>query len=107
MKKDWTGQKFNKLTFIRSTDNRDTRGAVLWEVQCDCGKLRLVSPSSVVKGRLKSCGCFKISAIPKDWTGSQFGILTILSISDKKRGNSYMWHAICQCGKECLVRPGD
>ncbi len=55
-KKDWTGQKHYRLTFISSTDRR-YRGSVIWEALCDCGKTVYLRPPHVVSGATKSCGC--------------------------------------------------
>lgn len=58
MGKDWTGQKFHRLTFIRPTDKR-VRSGIVWEAQCDCGTTVEVMASDVVKKNAthKSCGC--------------------------------------------------
>lgn len=55
--KDRTGQKYNKLTFIKPLDKRISTGAVIWEVQCECGAIVERVAEAIVKGKLKSCGC--------------------------------------------------
>lgn len=62
--KDWTGQTFNELTFVRRTDER-YRGAVLWELRCSCGTTIKRIAHFVVKGITKSCGC-KTKALRAD-----------------------------------------
>lgn len=54
--KDWTGQKFNRLTFISPTDKKNGT-SILWLLQCECGKTTIAKPSSVAFGGTKSCGC--------------------------------------------------
>ena len=52
MKKDYTGQKIHRLTFIRPTEKKLRRN-ILWEAICECGKTVIVIPK-----RAMSCGCF-------------------------------------------------
>jgi hypothetical protein len=44
--------------------------------------------------------------IRKDWSGQKFGMLTLLSQSEKQKSDgSFFWHAKCDCGNDCLVLP--
>lgn len=56
MKKDWTGQKFHRLTFIRPTDERKGK-SVVWELRCDCGNIIHIRAIDAVRGTTTSCGC--------------------------------------------------
>jgi hypothetical protein len=100
--KDWTGQKFGMLTFKNKT-NKKYGNHYLWEAVCDCGVLKLVVPSHVVRvNGIKSCGCL---FGPKDWTGQKFGRFTFVKRSDKKQGGAYFWEALCECGTTKLIVP--
>lgn len=55
---DYTGQKFNRLTFIRQTDKRKG-GRILWELNCDCGSTIHHSISGIITGKTRSCGCYE------------------------------------------------
>lgn len=61
------GQRFGKLTVLRR-HGRDKRGAVLWDCQCDCGKLT-VEPSAYLNKKpgmgVRSCGCDGKRHIPR------------------------------------------
>lgn len=57
-KKDITGQKFNRLTAIKSTDIV-VNGGYLWTCQCDCGNIKDIPIGSLGSGQVKSCGCAK------------------------------------------------
>ena len=57
--KDLTNCKFNKLTVIRLTDKRTTKGDTIWKCQCDCGNITYVSGGHLKSGHTKSCGCNK------------------------------------------------
>lgn len=59
--KDWTGQKFGKLTFIRATDQKNRRN-IIWKARCDCGTICQTVPRTTT-----SCGC--LHTIP--WTDEQ------------------------------------
>lgn len=62
--KELTGQKFGKLTVIKRVGN-DKFGLPLWECECECGSIAIVSGQRLREGRTKSCGCFKKEAITK------------------------------------------
>lgn len=60
--RDLRGQKFGSLTVIRYVGTkRYSKGHVrnIWECQCDCGRIHLVTDNNLVSGRTKSCGCMK------------------------------------------------
>jgi hypothetical protein len=61
-KKDWTGEKFGRLTFVRPTDRKGKSTEIIWEAQCECGELAYVSPYQVKSGSTRSCGCLR-----KEW----------------------------------------
>lgn len=46
---------------IKDSGKRETRGGVLWECQCDCGNIILVSTSNLTREKetTVSCGCAK------------------------------------------------
>lgn len=60
------GQRFGKLTAVRSIDNKN------WLFRCDCGSEVIINKRNVVKGFTISCGCVKskgeelVSSILKD-----------------------------------------
>lgn len=53
---DWTGKKYNWLTFIKPTEKRK-RGAVIWELRCDCGIHIERVAHYIVRSLTTSCGC--------------------------------------------------
>lgn len=54
--KDYTGQKFGMLTFLRPTDKRTKDRKVIWELQCDCGAITEKENSNVITGNTSHCG---------------------------------------------------
>lgn len=60
--KDWSGKKYYKLTFIKATDKRQGKPGklkIIWELQCDCGKIIHAIPYDVTSGNTSSCGCYR------------------------------------------------
>ena len=60
-RKDYTGLKYNRLTFINYVKN-DKWGKALWKCKCDCGNETIVNASSVTTGKTKSCGCLQLES---------------------------------------------
>lgn len=57
-KEDITGERYDRLTAIRPTDERDDNGSVVWEFQCGCGNITRMSVCRFRTGRVHSCGCW-------------------------------------------------
>ena len=55
---DLTGQRFGKLVALRPTEDRRKR-SVIWECQCDCGKITFPMSSNLISGGTQSCGCLR------------------------------------------------
>ena len=59
--RDLTGQKFGRLTVLRQAPDRIKPSGAhskMWECQCDCGNIKIISRSSLVSGDTISCGCY-------------------------------------------------
>lgn len=56
-KQDITGERFGRLTAICPTEERDSNGSVIWELQCDCGEMTYKTVNTLKSGRVLSCGC--------------------------------------------------
>lgn len=52
---DLTGQRFGRLTAVRSVKGKDGRTA--WVCSCDCGGETTAKPGHLKSGHTKSCGC--------------------------------------------------
>lgn len=96
------GQKYNRLTVLEKTDERDSCGRVVWLCRCDCGMLTKVDSSSLRLGTTKSCGCLKKEKIGqsqfKDLTGQKFGKLLVLERVDNTWDGRARWKCQCDCG---------
>ena len=96
------GQKYNKLTVIEPTNERDSCGRVIWLCKCDCGTITKVDSSSLRLGNIKSCGCtrkkFVEQNLLKDLTGQRFGKLLVLERVDSTWDGRARWKCKCDCG---------
>ena len=57
-RKDLTGKRFGLLVVLRE-NGKDSNGSLRWDAECDCGKIKNLSGSSLKRGQTKSCGCLK------------------------------------------------
>lgn len=98
---DLTSQTFNDLTVIKEFECDIPNGVRRWECQCACGNRTVVKTSDLTTGKVKSCGCRKISQIPP---GSVFGKLTVRSATEKRASNgTIIYLCDCECGNTCEV----
>ena len=118
---DITGQKFNHLTAIEPTSERNCNGAVIWHFHCDCGNTEVYLPAAEVKrGRYKRCkNCSNGNAFGGEEkrhsnkgqfsklykVGDKVGRLTILEVyADNVTAKQIKYKCICECGNEKVVR---
>lgn len=52
-----TGQQFGRLKAIRPTEERNSKGSVIWELSCECGNTVYKTVNALKCGRVLSCGC--------------------------------------------------
>lgn len=62
MIKDLTGQNFGQLTVLEYTGSDKSRSAI-WKCVCDCGNIVNAKGSELCRGRITSCGCFRIQRV--------------------------------------------
>ena len=92
MKNIATGERFGFLTVLANAGHND-KGKRLWECQCDCGEIRLVTTGHLGR-EVTHCGCKK--TLPrKDLTGQSFHDWIVLHYVGASR---YLCR--CRCGKE-------
>lgn len=96
------GMRFGAWTVLASQPNVHNHGLKYWTCKCDCGTVRDVYQSNLIKGISKSCGCVRNSTGRIDLTGQRFGKLTVISKA-KNHGRRSAWHCKCDCGKELDV----
>lgn len=58
---DLTGARFGRLTVVERSDNytKGKANSARWLCRCDCGKYKIILSNSLIRGRSKSCGCYR------------------------------------------------
>ena len=110
---DLPGQIFGELTVLERDKNKKTTGSSYWLCQCKCGKIKSCKSSSLRRGEILSCGCYRNKQIAKskykqsedEMLNKRFGKLTVQRRSERKgpSGELYWW-CQCDCGKVVEVR---
>ena len=59
--KDITGKRFGRLIALFKTEN-NKRNKAMWVCSCDCGKYVIEQASTLLYGKVNSCGCLQ-----KEW----------------------------------------
>lgn len=107
-RKDYTGQKFGKLTVLEMMyryKNRQTYA----KCKCDCGNITIVFVGNIVSSKTKSCGCEEINSRfgrihKKNLQGMKFGHLMALTSTSKRYSNKCVgWMCKCDCGNNVIV----
>ena len=105
--KDYTGQKFSRLTILSQEKKGDKWFALC---RCDCGRVKTKNLNSIRNGSTKTCGAVKCQEKLesfaferlKKYIGQKFNSLTVLS--HYKKGRDYFFHCRCDCGRSKKVR---
>lgn len=92
-KLDFT-KKYGKLTIIKNVNFQKPGNYV--KCLCDCGNIKLLNASSILKGTTSSCGCLKKGAKRINLEGKVFGLLTVLEYSYTNK--FAFWKVQCKCG---------
>lgn len=101
---DLTNQKFNRLTCLYRSNNKNANNGKrsYWVCQCECRNYCLVESYKLKTGHTQSCGCYMREQTQKfnlnDLTGKQFGRLTVRKRVGTDNWRSPIWECICQCG---------
>jgi len=90
------GPTHHQLTVL-ARKGTDKNGWSLWLCRCSCGTEKILNSQCI--GKVKSCGCAKLSRIqPK--TGERFNMLTVIKYAGRlgKRKVIHYWFK-CDCGR--------
>lgn len=103
---EYVGKKFAMLTVLKEfvIKKENNRYIKMVECKCDCGNIKCIQKESVVRGKVKSCGCLRTKsnlqkiqkmnqAVKKSYIGHKFGMLTII---EELGNNKVLCH--CDCG---------
>lgn len=120
---DITGQRFGRLTALKPTENRNSKGSIMWLCECECGTIKEICITDLRNKGTKSCGCLsrekasqrfkkmvkeeRSRNVMKDITGQRFGKLVAIKPTDKKIGTNVVWEMKCDCGNTTYVHTGN
>ena len=95
---NYIGVKFNKLTVVEKTDQKQKDGKILYKCICDCGQEVLANITDLKRGHKKSCGCLKRKYQIGDIINNR-KIISIIGTKDNlKKGNFYYECKCLLCG---------
>lgn len=107
-----SGMKFGKWTVIERAADKiqydksrpNGKPMAMWLCRCECGTVKVVSGSSLKRGKSLSCGCVSYKpANYKDLTGQRFGRLVVVEVEGARNSGEYKWLCRCDCGGEAIV----
>lgn len=102
----WSVVSFDKVV------KRNGRKYRMWKCRCDCGTERSVDEKSLLTGKSKSCGCYRLERLRtvtrrRDLKGKRYGHWTVIDSAPDQfypgGGRGQQWKCRCDCGKERIV----
>lgn len=74
---DIIGMRFGKLTVVEKTDKYYSKGKTFYyRCVCDCGEERFIVKSTILSGRVKSCGCSSRDYVRRNkWSDEEMQIV--------------------------------
>ena len=100
--KDYSRQRFGRLTVRRTYSARDKSGQSrsFCECVCDCGTTVDVRTDSLTSKRTTSCGCASQKNLFRrlDLSGKRFGRIVAIKDTGKLKYHSPVWLCRCDCG---------
>lgn len=106
--KNLTGKRYGRLVALRPTEERSTRGEVIWEFICDCGNIVKTRGTKATSGTTQSCGCLAKEIARErmketqsiDVAGRRFGRLVAIKRTGETNTEGNIWECKCDCGGE-------
>lgn len=102
-----SGQKIGRLTI---GEEFKKNGKIYYSCECECGNIKDILRSSLLKGRTTSCGCYSRELVSsntsKDYTNQTFGKLQAVKRLPKYKNNKTFYECKCECGNSRIVVSG-
>lgn len=118
---DYAGRTINYLTVLGPSEEVAKDGSPQWEFRCICGKVVAATPSRVITGHKKSCGCMKYSTPEQlnkkkskrppsrveveEYIGRTNGKLTVVGYRRPEGRGRLQLECLCECGETTFVFP--
>lgn len=121
------GDKFNRLTVLEKMPQYKGKTYTAYRCKCDCGNETIVGHSSLITGKIKSCGCYRkeFQSLPKEHLKKKNkiefcgdfakvhigknGDCVVVDIDDIEKIKDYWWvfnrtgYAVCKSNKNKLI----
>ena len=98
---DLVGQHFGKLTVLSLNEEKTQatrKHTRMWNCQCDCGVMTIVTTDALRRGRSTQCKYCRYG----DITGQKFGRLTVLERYIDEN-DKILWKCQCECGNIVII----
>lgn len=116
---DYIGKEIYYLKPVKEVEQRAKDSSKQWEFECVCGKHIITTPSRVISGHNKSCGCMKYKNMksgprdkgnrsrinPDEYIGKKNNMLTVIGYTNPLEKGRVKLRCLCDCGKETFVFP--
>lgn len=102
---DLTGQRFGRLVVV-GYYGKSPSGSALWNCQCDCGNMTVVTGNNLKTkySKTMSCGCYRKENSSKinqvDVAGLVFGEVTAIKPTGSTKSKKRIWECMCSCGNK-------
>lgn len=103
---DLTGKTFTWLKVLKF-NGIGKNNQKEWLCKCKCGKYKIADTYSLVKGKIKSCGCYNSARYNDIEKGEKFNNLTVLRRDSNNFGRYKKYICVCDCGNIVAVKSTD
>lgn len=93
-RKDYTGQKFGKLTVVEMLYNYKDNETYC-RCECECGNVLTTRMGGLITGNTSSCGCIHSPSL----LGNKYGKLTVIKELESDTPQR-LWLCKCECGNK-------
>lgn len=98
------GKRFKRLLVLGESAGHEVGKKVSWDCLCDCGNVKSVQGSHLVRNKIMSCGCYHKDVVKNsvvDRVGRRYGRLLVIARAQNRVGmaNKIAWECRCDCGK--------
>lgn len=106
---DLTGKEIGHWKVLRRGKNKVTPSGyqrTMWTCLCDCGNIKDVDATNLLKGASISCGCKIEKEFKSIIVGNRYDELVVVKQLDldKPITNNTRWLCKCDCGGEVIIR---
>lgn len=98
---DLSGRRFGKLLVLDRAGTR--RSFALWNCECDCGTMSVVTSGDLLHCGTESCGCARLEKHTEAIAGKRFGLLMAVV---RVTGDLGKWVCECDCGNRKALSTG-